>query len=88
MADDWEAIAEWQRRLKTRPRVFVVFVSGPGGAEPTGNYYDSREAAQHEVDWYKRTQNKTARVSGYHMHDERLSRERWAESSEGGGAGG
>ena len=67
-------IIDWQRRFRARPLVWTVLVRN----EETGNLYDSREAAEIEVQYWKGRGCKSARVSCLgNIHDEALSRERW-----------
>ena len=73
-----KAVIDWQRRLAAKQRVWIVLVGSGMSGEQTGNLYDSREAAQVEVDWLLAHGEKHVRVSSLGtLHDMQLSKERW-----------
>lgn len=70
---------DWQQRLQAQPRVWTVFISDRQGEESTGNYYDSKEGARCEIDWYKRHRPAERPRLGTigNVHTLELARERW-----------
>ncbi len=71
MSETTRAIWEWQQRLKAQPKVYWTRYSD---LEPTGNFYDSRESAQKEVDYY----GGRLVIMETPLHNLELSRERWS----------
>lgn len=73
---DIKDLYAWQQRLLARPRIWTVVHSD---GESTGNYYDTRDAAEHEIRWYaKYRPAERVRISCIgNVHDDQLSRERW-----------
>lgn len=72
-----DRLRAWQAELMSRPQVWVVIANGE-----TGNLYDSPEAAEEEVAW-RRRRGELARAECLgHLHNFRLSRERWSQRDE------
>jgi len=70
-------IITWQYRLAAKQKVYAVCICD-GDIDTTGNLYDSREAAQFEVDFCRAHGEKRARVCCLgNLHSAELSRERW-----------
>lgn len=68
---------KWQEEFKRRPAVFWTECLG----EMTGNFYESREAAQVEVDYFAARKDKYTypkmTIRSAHVHSLELSEERW-----------
>lgn len=60
-------ILEWQNRFRQQPEVWASIFEGE-----VSNLYDSKEAAQFEVDFCK-----SGSVCKFNVHSLELSRERW-----------
>lgn len=71
-------LAEWQKELKTQPKIYWVAAKYGEEYLPTGNYYDSKNAAQFEVNWIRRKRNKDAIVRCSNLCNIKLANERWA----------
>lgn len=69
-------IASWQQRFRAGTQVWQVVVGGD--SEPTGNLYDSKEAAECEVSWRSARGQRAQVQSLGNLHTLELARERWA----------
>lgn len=76
-AEEITRIVDWQRRYRARPVVWaVMYTSGGFAGTLTGNFYDSKEAAEAEVAWLAR-RGERSRAYSEPIHTLDLSRERW-----------
>lgn len=82
MPKDWERIREWKQEFERQPHIWwteAKFVDSEGiKCEPTGNFYESKEAAMVEVEWKKR---RGERIFVRHspIHSMSLSSDRWRD---------
>jgi len=76
MKRDSKWIVSWQKRMKEQPKIYHTF--SYKFQEPTGNYYESKEAAQLEVDWAKNG-GEHLQIFSFHIHSLELSKERWSD---------
>lgn len=77
---DAAEIIRWQKELAEQPGVWAVTVSMDGIREQTGNLYDSREAAELEAAFLRRSGVRSAKVMKLGcLHNMKLSHERWAD---------
>lgn len=67
---------EWQDKFKSQPAVYCTWYRYEG-IEEIGDLYDSKEAAQLEVDWCKRKGKRPPRIGVMHIHSLELARQRW-----------
>ena len=66
---------DWQRRLKARPKVWVV-------RDFEGNVsalYDSKQAAQLEMDYRAKRRQRGFTMEEIPLHNFELSKERWSQ---------
>lgn len=68
-------IMDWQKEFRSQPRIYWT-ESYCEGWECTGNYYESEEAAQPELDFAKRYKRRLRLASG-NIHTLALSQQRW-----------
>jgi hypothetical protein len=69
-------MTEWQKRFFAQPQIYWTVYNREH--EPTGNFYNSREAAQMEVDYNANTGTKVY-IMASNIHSLELSRARWLE---------
>lgn len=70
------AFQKRQEKFFKSPRVFWLEIKFDGDFEPTGNFYDSEEALQYEIDWHT-SRGKKFKVQSSHVHSVELAKERW-----------
>ena len=71
-----DEVFKWQQDFAGQSKIY--WVTGSTGY-PTGNFYDSEEAARLEVDWIKRVDKRTAVISSSCIHDLDLAKRRWVK---------
>lgn len=77
---DTRNIADWQRRFRAAPAVWVTFFyERETGTEEISNVYESAEAAAIEVEWHKarHPHRRPPIVRQIHVHSFALADERW-----------
>lgn len=74
---DSKWILNWQKEFEQQPKIYYTFSSKIH--ELTGHYYDSKEAAQYEVDWAK-NRNEHLQIFSVHIHNTILSKDRWGKT--------
>jgi hypothetical protein len=67
-------IHSWQKKFFAQPVIYYTW--SVYFAEPTGNFYESKEAAQVEVDYCAKKREKIV-IREVNLHNLELSRERW-----------
>lgn len=73
-----QELFEWQKELRTQPRVWWVVQWFEGALESTGNLYASREGAEAEAE-YLRAKKRRVEIRSDNVHSDDLSRRRWVE---------
>ena len=80
MGKDCKWLIDWQTEFNQQPEIY--FTWDYKHDEPTGNYYDSEEAAQIEVNWAK-NKGTHLQIFSTHIHSLKLSKDRWNFSKKG-----
>jgi len=71
-----KSIVDWQNKFRSQPEIFYTSYKFEGQWEDSGNFYDSKEAAEIEVEWATARGDK-CRVMSSPIHTLKLSTERW-----------
>jgi len=69
-------LMSWQKDFRAAPVIYYTTVRFDGQEEDTGNFYDSKEAAEVEVEWGKK-HGKRVSVRCANIHSLELSQRRW-----------
>jgi len=71
-------IANWQAAFRAQPKIWGTRYSLSGeGWEDSGNFYDTKEAAEEELKFAKRN-GRHCEIFSQNIHNRELSKQRWA----------
>jgi hypothetical protein len=72
-------LMDWQRRFRAGPKVWLLVYQNEEGAEDLCSIYESKEAAQVALDWYRQRgrRGKGYGIRSENVHSLELAQERW-----------
>lgn len=71
-------LAEWQKDMQAQPRIWYITVLCDGAQDHTGNFYDSKEAAEVEAA-YLRSKNRRPHIYSAAIETLSLANRRWGK---------
>jgi hypothetical protein len=79
------SLYEWQRQFAEAPEIWAVVYKPFGEPSEDGNLYESREAAEYEMEFHRKQGERAASrysIERRKVHTLELSRERWNRRTE------
>lgn len=71
-------LAEWQKEMQAQPRIWYITVWCDGAQDNTGNFYDSKKAAEVEAE-YLRSQKQRPHIYSAPIETLALSNRHWGK---------